>query len=299
MQDSGDRRRRFYLAAVAAGTRAGAVVGAADTPVAAVTAVGAAGPSAGIGAAAAGGTAAAEAAAQWVGVAAVAAEPSAQVKPPRSQLFDGNEHRIARGEAARRLASELSTASHSWTTGGHTESPKLRASIGCVQNRSLSAHERSTPRRVACNFAQIVPLDSARLFLNRLTGICRHVRGIRGRGGARVLTLRFPEILYTRSEDILSGSILHVHGEVDFLSAPSLQTEIMHLIDRGRTVIVDFSELQYLDMKGVHVLEDCHQRAEQLGQRCVGRVDPARPQDSHHRQTKRAHACRGYHWRGP
>jgi anti-anti-sigma factor len=79
----------------------------------------------------------------------------------------------------------------------------------------------------------------------------------------------FPEILHTWSEDMPSGSILHVLGEVDLSSARSLQATLMRLIGRGRPVIVDCSELQYLDMKGVHVLEDCHERAEQLGQRFV------------------------------
>lgn len=79
----------------------------------------------------------------------------------------------------------------------------------------------------------------------------------------------FPEILHTRSEDIPSGSILHVRGELDLASAPSLHAELVRLLDRGRAVIVDCSELQYLDMAGVHVLEDCHQRAAQRGQRLV------------------------------
>ncbi len=79
----------------------------------------------------------------------------------------------------------------------------------------------------------------------------------------------FPEILHAWSEDIPSGSILHVLGEVDLASAPSLRAVLMHLIGRGRSVIVDCSELQYLDMTGVHVFEDCHERAEQLRQRVV------------------------------
>jgi anti-anti-sigma factor len=83
------------------------------------------------------------------------------------------------------------------------------------------------------------------------------------------MTPSFPEILQTWSEDIPSGSILHVLGEADLSSAPSLQTALMGLMGRGRPVIVDCSELQYLDMKGIHVLEECHARAEQLGQRFV------------------------------
>jgi len=79
----------------------------------------------------------------------------------------------------------------------------------------------------------------------------------------------FPQILHTRSEDIPSGSILHVHGELDLSSAPSLRAQLVRLLDRGRPVIVDCSELRYLDMAGVHVLEDCHQRAAHRDQRLV------------------------------
>lgn len=79
----------------------------------------------------------------------------------------------------------------------------------------------------------------------------------------------FPAILHTRSEDIPSGSVLHVRGELDLSSAPSLRARLGRLLDRGRAVIVDCSELQYLDMAGVHVLEDCHQGAAQRGQRLV------------------------------
>jgi anti-anti-sigma factor len=83
------------------------------------------------------------------------------------------------------------------------------------------------------------------------------------------VTPALPEILQTWSEDVPSGSILHVQGEVDLSSVPSLRTTLMGLIGRGRPVIVDCSKLQYLDMAGVHVLEDCHERAEQVGQRFV------------------------------
>src|SRR5579859_1513646 len=89
-----------------------------------------------------------------------------------------------------------------------------------------------------------------------------------GEGGS-AMTPAFTEILQTWSEDIPSGSILHVLGEADLSSAPSLRTALMRLIDRGRSVIVDCSELQYLDMTAVHALEECHERAEQLGQRFV------------------------------
>ena len=37
----------------------------------------------------------------------------------------------------------------------------------------------------------------------------------------------------------------------------------------GRPIIVDCSELRYLDMQGIRVLEECHRRAEQESQRLV------------------------------
>ena len=78
-----------------------------------------------------------------------------------------------------------------------------------------------------------------------------------------------PKILHTWSEDIPSGSILHMRGELDLCSAPSFRTDLVQLIGRGRPVVVDFSELQFLDMRGIHVLEDCNRLAEQRGQRLV------------------------------
>ena len=78
-----------------------------------------------------------------------------------------------------------------------------------------------------------------------------------------------PEIFEAWSEETPSGYILHVRGEVDLLTAPSFRGHLMQLVGRGRSIIVDCAQLQYLDMKGVHVLEECHREANQLGQRLV------------------------------
>ncbi|HLW47783.1 MAG TPA: STAS domain-containing protein [bacterium] len=75
-----------------------------------------------------------------------------------------------------------------------------------------------------------------------------------------------PKILQTWSEETAAGSILHVRGEMDLSSAPFVRAELMRLVGRGGAVIVDCSQLQYLDMSGIHVLEDCHQEAEEQGQ---------------------------------
>lgn len=68
-----------------------------------------------------------------------------------------------------------------------------------------------------------------------------------------------------RSEELPAALVLHVEGEVDLLTAPSLKQHVVELIERGRLIIVDCSALRFLDMAGIHVLEDCHQRAGQAG----------------------------------
>lgn len=68
-------------------------------------------------------------------------------------------------------------------------------------------------------------------------------------------------------EEISPVLVLHVAGEIDFMTAPCLKQHVDQLIGRGLPIIVDCSVLRYLDMAGIHVLEDCHQRAEQAGQR--------------------------------
>jgi anti-anti-sigma factor len=70
-------------------------------------------------------------------------------------------------------------------------------------------------------------------------------------------------------EERASCYILHVRGEVDFATAPSFRGHLMRLVGRGRSIIVDCSNLQYLDMKGIRVLEECHRRATERGERLV------------------------------
>lgn len=71
------------------------------------------------------------------------------------------------------------------------------------------------------------------------------------------------------SEDNPVALVLHVTGELDLMTAPSLRVRFQQLIGRDRPIVVDFSELQYLDMAGLHALEDCHQQAKHEGQRVL------------------------------
>ena len=69
-------------------------------------------------------------------------------------------------------------------------------------------------------------------------------------------------------EESAVGTIVHVRGEIDLGSASSLRARLMQLIG-GHPIIVDCSEIHYLDMQGIRVLEECHRQAEQEGQRLV------------------------------
>lgn len=68
-----------------------------------------------------------------------------------------------------------------------------------------------------------------------------------------------------------SASVLHVRGEVDLLTAPSLREQFMQLVIEGggSPIIVECAGLRYLDMTGVRVLEDCHRQAERQGVRLI------------------------------
>ena len=73
-------------------------------------------------------------------------------------------------------------------------------------------------------------------------------------------------IFHAWTEEIPSVRVLHVAGEIDPMTTRCLKLHVDQLIGRGLPIIVDCSELRYLDLAGMHVLEDCHQRAEQAEQ---------------------------------
>ena len=70
-------------------------------------------------------------------------------------------------------------------------------------------------------------------------------------------------------EELPVASVLHVEGELDLLTAPALKQHVVQLMGRSRAIVVDCSALQYLDMAGIHVLEDSHQQADQAGQQLL------------------------------
>jgi anti-sigma B factor antagonist len=69
-----------------------------------------------------------------------------------------------------------------------------------------------------------------------------------------------------RSED--HRTVISVSGELDLASSPALEEELERVAKSDATVIVvDLSELEFMDSTGLSVLVRAHQRAEENGRR--------------------------------
>jgi anti-sigma B factor antagonist len=64
------------------------------------------------------------------------------------------------------------------------------------------------------------------------------------------------------------ASVVSVIGELDLASSPALEEELARLAaGNAPLVIVDLSELEFMDSTGLSVLVRAHQRSEETGQR--------------------------------
>lgn len=55
-------------------------------------------------------------------------------------------------------------------------------------------------------------------------------------------------------------------GEIDLLTAPALQRAVEELLDRGAArVVVDLSEVPFLDSQGIRALLAAHRKAQECG----------------------------------
>lgn len=61
--------------------------------------------------------------------------------------------------------------------------------------------------------------------------------------------------LIVSTEDFSHGTLLHIQGEMDLATAHDLESHLNRHLDQGDGVIVDLSEVSYLDMSGVRVFE--------------------------------------------
>jgi len=69
------------------------------------------------------------------------------------------------------------------------------------------------------------------------------------------------------------GQVLRAYyappGEVNLTSTAVFHQSLNPLIGDHRPIVVDFSQLRYLDMSGVWVLEEAHRKGAQRGQQIV------------------------------
>lgn len=60
--------------------------------------------------------------------------------------------------------------------------------------------------------------------------------------------------------------MVELHGELDLLGAPQLQSEIDSAeIDAPRMVVLDLDDLQFIDSAGLRVILAAHERAREHG----------------------------------
>ena len=71
------------------------------------------------------------------------------------------------------------------------------------------------------------------------------------------------------AEHDTGGDIVHIRGVVDLISAPKLRKLLNKIIGGPHPIVVDSRGLDYLDLHGVRVLQECHRNAQQHGQRLV------------------------------
>lgn len=76
-------------------------------------------------------------------------------------------------------------------------------------------------------------------------------------------------------EDIANATILHLRGEIDLASAPTFREKLLALVPRQRHIIADFSEVEYLGMSGVRVLEEIHALCAREGRKLVVAAAPS------------------------
>lgn len=67
-----------------------------------------------------------------------------------------------------------------------------------------------------------------------------------------------------------SAAVFQVKGRIDASSTPELEKRVLHGLERGvRHLVLDFSELEYINSAGLRVLVMSYQRLSPLGGRVI------------------------------
>lgn len=85
-------------------------------------------------------------------------------------------------------------------------------------------------------------------------------RRLRGQG---VLFLEF------RVTEVPAAFVLSVKGEIDLATAPELTRELERLVQDGRDIVVDLSQVGFMDLRGVRIFETFHDGLRRQRQRLV------------------------------
>lgn len=63
-------------------------------------------------------------------------------------------------------------------------------------------------------------------------------------------------------EDVPSGNLLHVLGEVDLANAAEFQAAVMEIVKKTGDVIIDLTACTYMDSSGLRVIATAHKEVE-------------------------------------
>ena len=65
--------------------------------------------------------------------------------------------------------------------------------------------------------------------------------------------------LESRLEPVPGGALFHVMGELDLLTAPALREQLRNALEAHGKIVVDCSNLDYIDVTGIRALEETGQ----------------------------------------
>jgi anti-sigma B factor antagonist len=83
-----------------------------------------------------------------------------------------------------------------------------------------------------------------------------------------------PPGLVIRAERGVDGWVFALYGELDLASSPQLEDELLQAESNGGRVIIDLSELEFMDSAGLHALLRAHRRCSENGGRMSLRRGP-------------------------
>lgn len=108
--------------------------------------------------------------------------------------------------------------------------------------------------------------EAEQRFVHRPPGRSAHARSARPPAGAAPVRVWEYDALLSVSlavddEDDRQTAILNIRGELDLATAPVLLEALLAAIESSSgSVVMDLSEVRFMDVTGVHVLLDTHRR---------------------------------------